>query len=121
MLYVLPETAGDIVVVQATEKLTSADYTDTFLPLLEEKITAHGEVRCLLYLDQGFTGWETGAMWEDAQFGLQHSQDFKRVALVGGAAWLDWAVKIGELFMRGEARHFSENQFLQALHWIDEA
>ncbi|MEH6579982.1 MAG: STAS/SEC14 domain-containing protein [Amphritea sp.] len=121
MLYILPETAGDIVVVQATEKLTAADYQDTFLPLLEEKIKAHGQIRCLLYLDHGFTGWEAGAMWEDASFGATHSQDFKRIAVVGGADWLNWVIKNDERLINGEAKHFSESHFLQALHWIDEA
>ena len=121
MLYVLPETAGDIIVVQATETLTTADYQDTLLPLLEEKTAAHGQVRCLIYLDPGFKGWEAGAMWEDTKLGIQHGSDFLRLASVGGADWLDWAVKLGEAFISGEAQHFSGNQFLQALHWIDEA
>lgn len=121
MLYVLPETAGDIIVVQATGTLTASDYQDTFAPLMAEKIAAHGAVRCLLYLDHGFTGWEAGALWQDAKFGIQHSKDFIRIAVVGGNDWLDWALKTAELFTSGEAKHFSESQFLQALHWIDGA
>lgn len=119
MLHILPETAGDIMVLQATDKLTAKDYQDIFLPLLEEKVAAHGSVRCLLYLDHNFIGWDAGALWEDTKLGLKHRQDFTRLAVVGGAAWVDWAVSLGELFIAGEAQHFSENQFLQALHWID--
>ncbi|WP_299195477.1 STAS/SEC14 domain-containing protein [uncultured Amphritea sp.] len=119
MLYILPETAGDIMVLQASEKLTTADYQEIFLPLLEEKVAAHGRVRCLIYLDHEFKGWEIGAMWEDTKLGIHHSNDFIRLAVVGGGTWLDWAVKIGEAFIDGEAQHFSESQFLQALHWID--
>lgn len=120
MLYVLPETAGDIIVVQATDTLTASDYQETFLPIMEEKIATHGGVRCLLYLDHGFQGWETGALWEDAKFAASHSNDFIRIAIVGGADWLDWISTLSKLFIRGEAKHFAENQFLQALHWIDE-
>ncbi|WP_417225531.1 STAS/SEC14 domain-containing protein [Amphritea sp.] len=119
MLHILPETAGDIIVIQATDTLTAADYQDIFVPLLEEKVAAHGAVRCLIYLDHNFTGWEAGALWEDTKLGLTHRQDFIRLAVVGGAQWLDWAVKLGEHFITGEAQHFSESQFLQALHWID--
>ncbi|WP_303581199.1 STAS/SEC14 domain-containing protein [Amphritea sp. 1_MG-2023] len=119
MLHILPETAGDIIVVQATDKLTSTDYQDIFLPLLEEKVAAHGKVRCLVYLDHNFHGWEAGAMWEDAKLGVQHRQDFIRLAVVGGDSWLDWATKLGSLFISGEALYFPETEFLQALHWID--
>ncbi|GGK70769.1 STAS/SEC14 domain-containing protein [Amphritea balenae] len=121
MLYVLPETAGDIIVVQATDQLTSTDYQDILLPLLEQKTATHGGVRCLIYLDQGFTGWEAGAIWEDTKLGIQHGTDFIRLAVVGGNTWLDWAVKLGAVFISGEAKHFTESQFLQALHWIDGA
>ncbi|RTE67449.1 STAS/SEC14 domain-containing protein [Amphritea opalescens] len=119
MLHILPETAGDIMVLQATGKLTTADYQDTFLPLLEEKVATHGGVRCLIYLDHDFKGLEVGAMWEDTKLGLQHNRDFIRLAVVGDGAWLDWALKLGALFIKGETKHFTENQFLQALHWID--
>ena len=119
MLYILPETAGDIMVLQATDQLTAADYQEIFLPLIEEKVAAHGKVRCLIYLDPEFKGWEIGAIWEDTKLGIHHSKDFIRLAVVGGGAWLDWAVNIGAALIEGEAKHFTENQFLQALHWID--
>lgn len=121
MLHILPETAGDIIVLQATDKLTSKDYQTTFVPLLEEKILAHNKIRCLIYLDPDFKGWEAGAVWEDTKLGANHGNDFIRLAIVGGSDWLDWAVKIGGAFITGEAAHFTESQFLQALHWIDEA
>lgn len=121
MLHILPETAGDIIVLQATGKLTSEDYQTVFIPLVEQKTTAHNKIRCLIYLDRDFNGWETGAMWEDAKLGIHHNSDFLRLAIVGGGEWLDWAVKIGDALMTGEAKHFTESQFLQALHWIDEA
>lgn len=119
MLYNLPETAGDIIVVQATETLTAKDYTETFIPLLEEKLAAHEKVRVLLYLDHGFTGFEAAALWEEAKFGLAHRNDFLRLAVVGDAGWMEWLAKIGDLLAGGETRHFTGAQFLQALHWID--
>lgn len=119
MLYVLPETAGDIIVVQATETLTAKDYQETFIPQMEEKVAAHGGVRVLLYLDHGFTGFEAEALWEDLKFGLAHRNDFIRLAVVGGSEWVDWLLKVADGLMKGETKHFSEAQFLQALHWID--
>lgn len=121
MLYVLPETAGDIIVLQATGTLTETDYSETLSPLLEEKVAAHGAVRCLIYLDPGFTGMEARAIWEDTKLGLKHGRDFLRLAIVGDSAWLDWAAQLGQVFIEGQAQHFQGNQFLQALHWIDEA
>ena len=119
MLYVLPETAGDLIVVQATDTLTAKDYQDIFIPMVEEKVEAHQKVRVLLYLDHGFTGFEAAALWEDAKFGVAHRNDFIRLAVVGDADWINWLAKIGDLIVSGETRHFTGSQFLQALHWID--
>lgn len=120
MLYVLPETTGDIMVLQATDQLTAADYQDTFLPLFDHVKQRHPEPRLLLFLDPHFTGWQAGAIWEDAKFGLTHGQELFRCAVVGGPDWIEWATSLANHVTRGEVRHFSASQLLQAMHWLNE-
>ncbi|MFW1676963.1 STAS/SEC14 domain-containing protein [Pontibacter sp. JAM-7] len=120
MLYVLPETTGDIMVLQATDELTAEDYKTTFLPLFEHVSQAHPEPRLLLFLDPHFKGWQPGAMWEDARFGLAHGDQLYRCAIVGGPDWLEWASRLASHFTRGELKHFSASQLLQAMHWLND-
>jgi len=119
MLYELPESAGDLLVIQATDTLTTSDYTDIFIPKVEEKLAAHGKIRALVYLDHNFTGFEAGALWEDAKFGLAHRNDFIRLSMVGDQQWLEWLTNVANHLIEGETRHFTASQFLQALHWAD--
>jgi len=121
MIFILPETSGDLVVIQATEKLTAADYTDTLLPVLEKAISEHGPIRAVFYLDPGFSGWEAGAFWQDLKFGVTHRNDFKRIAIVGDEDWMDWATDLSNHLLTGEAKHFTQSGFLQAIYWVEDA
>jgi hypothetical protein len=121
MLSILPDTAGDLIVVQASDELTADDYQQVLVPLIEEKLPQYGPLRVVLYFDQSFTGMAAGAIWEDAKLGISHAEDFIRIAVVGGPVWVSWATALGNHLVRGEAKHFEERQFLQALHWVDDA
>ncbi|RVU29555.1 STAS/SEC14 domain-containing protein [Neptunomonas marina] len=121
MLSVLPETAGDLIVVQASDQLTADDYQSVLVPEVEEKLKSHPNVRVVIYFDPSFTGMELGAIWEDAKLGMAHANDFYRLAVVGGPDWAEWATALGNHLVKGEARHFSETQYLQAMHWVNDA
>jgi hypothetical protein len=76
------ETEGRSLVVKATENLTSQDYEKVFIPQLNQLIDKFGKIRVVFYLAENFTGWELGAAWDDAVFGIQHRHDFEKVAVV---------------------------------------
>ncbi len=120
MLYILPETTGDIIVLQANGTLTASDYTETFLPLFEHVKNTHPEVRLLITFAPDFEGFEVGALWEDMKFGVQHANDFHRVAIVGDEKWLEWMTKVSNLITQGEMRHYRMTQLLEALRWIND-
>ena len=119
MLYVLPETAGDIIVIQATDTLTTDDYQDQLKPLLTEKGEQFAQVRVVFYLDNNFTGFENDSTWLDAAFAQQHSAQFKRFAVVADAQWHNWSEALNTQLDKGEAKYFSSREFLDALHWVD--
>jgi hypothetical protein len=120
MIEILPETQGNTLVVKATAKLTSKDYEEFFIPKLKELIQEHGKVRAVLYLDENFEGWELGAMWDDAKFGMQHMNDFEKIAIVSSKKWIEWASKIGSHLMKGQLKPFDGTQLQEALAWIKE-
>lgn len=120
MIEILPETQGNTLVVKATAKLTTKDYEEIFIPKLKELIQKHGKVRAVVYLDDNFEGWELGAMWDDAKFGMQHRNDFDKIALVTNKKWIEWATKIGSHFIKGQLITFDGSQLQEALAWIKE-
>ena len=118
MIEIMPESNGSALALKATGKLTDADYKEVLIPKIEETIKQSGKAKVLLYLPEDFAGWEAHAAWDDARFGLRHRNDFEKLAVVGGARWVEWATKIASHFMKGEVKTFSEEQLQEGLNWI---
>lgn len=118
MIEIMPESNGSALVFKATGKLTDADYKEVLIPKIEENIKQSGKARVLLFLPADFVGWEAHAMWDDARFGGRHRNDFEKLAVVGGARWVEWATKIGAYFMEGEVKTFPEARLTEALDWV---
>ena len=118
MIAIMQETEGKILVVKATERLTSQDYETVFIPQLQQLIEKFGKIRVLLYLADNFTGWELGAAWDDAVFGIKHRHDFEKIAVVGDHKWVEWATKIGAYLVDGQVATYPSVEFQEAVAWV---
>ena len=118
MIEILPESEGNVLILKAVGKLTDADYKEVLIPRLEAIIAEHGKARLLLDMGDEFKGWEPKAAWDDARFGLAHRKDFEKMAVIGGPRWVDWALKLGALMVRGEIRSFAAERRAEAMQWV---
>ena len=118
MIQIMPESGGKIIGVKPSGKLTDQDYQEVLIPTLEALINQHGKIRLLCLLDEGFTGMEAGAMWDDAKFFLSHKNDFEKMAIVGGPQWVKLAMKIFAPLMQGDTKVFAGEQLSEAWEWI---
>ena len=108
----------DILAFKATGKLTDADYRQ-FLPILEAMIRKTGRIS--LYIEmQDFEGWEAKAAWDDLRFGLQHDDDFKRIAIVADGSLMHAATGFVNFFSHIEIRFFDNNESAAAWDWLRE-
>ena len=119
MLEIMSESQGKVLAVKAQNKLTEGDYREVFIPKLEDLLQAHDKVRLLFLLDENFAGWELGALWEDAKFGLKHKDDFEKLAVVGGARWVAWGTRLFAYFMEGQVKTFPLEELSAAWDWIN--
>lgn len=120
MIEIMPETEGNVLIVKATEKLTSRDYEELFIPKINQLIEEYGKVSVVVFLAENFSGWEIGAAWDDAVFGIQHRNDFEKMAVVGGPKWVQWATKISFNFMEGQVAVYDIPDFVSAVAWVKE-
>ena len=118
MIEILPESGGNVLAVRAGEKLTDADYKETFIPNLEKVIAQHGKARLLFDCGENFRGWEPKAAWDDAKYGIKHRNDFEKIAVVGAGRWIEWATKLDAHFIGGEVKVFPKDQLKDAMEWI---
>ena len=118
MLTVMQETEGKTLVVKASERLTDQDYEEVLIPLLNQQMDKFGKMRVVLCLAENFSGWELGAAWDDAVFGIKHRHDFEKIAVVGDKKWVEWATKIGSYFMDGQVATYASTKFHDAVNWV---
>jgi len=118
MFEILPVNDKDILAFRASGKLTDADYKQ-FLPVLEEMIRKSGRIS--LYIEmQDFEGWEAQAAWDDLHFGLQHDDDFKRIAIIAEKPLIHAAIGFVNLFSHIEMRFFDNSETEAAWDWLRE-
>jgi len=119
MLKILSESNGNRLAVRASELLTDEDYEQTLIPAMEKLIAEHGKIRLLMDCDEEFRGWKPAALWDDAKFGLRHSDDFEKVALVGATLMAEWAARIANHFTDMEIETFEVGEFEKEWHWLN--
>ena len=120
MIEILPESEGKVLAIRASEKLTDEDYKQIFIPRMDQLITEFGRIRVLFTMADNFKGWEVAAMWDDANFGMKHKDQFEKIAVVGGPKWVEWASKLEGHFMDGAVKTFPADQLQAAKDWISQ-
>jgi hypothetical protein len=118
MFEILSESAGNVMGIKVSGKLTTQDYEEGMIPALTDLIKTQGKIRLLCLIAEDFAGWEAGAMWDDAKFFFPHKDDFEKMAIVGAPKWIDWMMKVFAVIMQGEAKTFPADQLPAAWEWI---
>ena len=116
MIEELPLQPEGVVGFRLSGRLEQQDY-EFLVPRLEALIDERGPL--LVYIEMvDFKGWSLRAAWEDMQIGIQHNQDFKRIAMVGERAWQAWMVRLARAFVAADVRYFNSSDKQQALDWL---
>ena len=77
-----------------------------------------GPVRLLFVLD-GFEGWDPEAKWNDLSFYITHGDAIERVAIVGPDKWRDSALMFaGADLRRAPVEYFAEGAGAEARAWL---
>lgn len=118
MIKQIPVQEDNIVAYRVTGKLTHADY-QAFLPELEKLIEQKRPLSVLFELHD-FRGWDLAAAWDDFRFMNEHSDDFKRITIVGSNRLERWMTAISSPFVSGEIRFFDETELGDAWDWLRE-
>ncbi|MFT2008934.1 STAS/SEC14 domain-containing protein [Pontibacter sp. 13R65] len=118
MLQILEESKGDLFAVQLSAHIDKQDY-EIMLPMLEEKLKQHGKIDVLAEIVD-IKNVSLEALWEEIRFDFRHASDFRKVAVVGEAKWLDWITLAASPFTTAKIKHFPPEQRQNALSWIKE-
>lgn len=118
MLERIPDLPDNILGIAARGKVTAKDYEAVLIPAVEAAIAARHKIRFLYHLGPEFSGFEAGALWDDAKIGLKHVTAWERVAIVTDTEWIRVAVKVFGFTIPGEVRVYKGAEMAAAREWL---
>ena len=121
MIQLIPNLPEHVIGIMASGQVTASDYETVLVPAIEAKLTKHGKVRILYQLGPEFTGFTSGAMWDDLKLGVAHLNAWEKVAVVTDVDWIANATRLFGFAMPCPVRIFSNNDISAATHWITAA
>jgi hypothetical protein len=113
----LPE---GVVGLEATGEVTAEDYETVAGPAVERARQGGEKLRLLYVLGEGFTGFTSGAMWDDTKLGLAHPFSWDRIAVVTDDDGLRHLVKGFGWVIPGHVRLFPVADLGSATAWVSE-
>jgi SpoIIAA-like len=118
MLEIIEGFADDVVAVAAKGQVSRRDYSDFFVPAVENAFGRHRKVRCYYELGREFSGMDSGAVWEDLKIGVEHLAHWERVAVVTDVEWVRLAVNAFRFLVPCDVRIFGTTEAADARSWI---
>ena len=118
MIKLLPNLPEHVVGIVASGQVDANDYETVIIPAIESALSSHERIRMLYQLGPEFTGYTSGAMWDDIKVGLGHLKAWERIAVVTDEGWVAGAVRLFGFAMPCPVRVFSNKEFSEARLWI---
>jgi hypothetical protein len=107
-----------VVGISASGEIDAKDYETVLMPALDAALKRHNRIRVLYQLTPEFTGFTSGAMWDDFKLGLGHWTAWERIAVVTDLQWMAHATRMFAFLMPGEVKVFSNAELVEARRWI---
>lgn len=103
---------------RAHGQVTAADYENVIVPDVEAAFALNRKLRLLYVTAEDFTGFDVGAMWDDAKLGARHFSSWDRVALVTDVPWLRATATAFGFAIPAQFRLFRSAEVEEATQWI---
>mgnify|MGYP001547109953 FL=1 len=103
---------------RAHGQVTAADYENIIVPDVEAAFALNRKLRLLYVTAEDFTGFDPGAMWDDAKLGMRHFSSWERIALVTDVGWLRTAATAFGFAVPAQFRLFHGAELVEATQWV---
>ncbi len=118
MINLLPNLPDHVVGFVAAGEVTAGDYETVVIPAIESTLEKHGHASILYHLGPAFTGFTSGAMWDDMKLGMAHLKAWDRIAVVTDVDWVAGAMRVFRFVVPCPVRVFANREFDQAVRWL---
>lgn len=105
---------NDVIGVSVRGALSARDYTEIIAPLIERKLGAHKQIKCLFRVGPEFESMTPGAVWSDARIGVTHFSSFSKIALVSDLDWMRHATRLFAPIIPAQVHVFDDDDLDEA-------
>jgi|SRR5688500_2005402 len=106
--------------IELRDKLRQTEFARCQEEVLHE-VSRLGPVRLLFVLD-GFEGWDSQDDWRDLSFFVRHGDSIARMAIVGDERWRDLALMFAAADLRrAPVEYFGEKDLVNARRWLSQS
>jgi SpoIIAA-like len=117
MIRIVDGSPAGVLVVEASGRLTPADYAEVLEPALDAAAKDGGRIRVVVVFPGDFDGLEVGAVWQDLKMGVRDWSAWERIALVTDHAWMRDGLRMFAWAVPGEVKAFELAQRADAVAW----
>jgi SpoIIAA-like len=118
MIVRLTDFPENVVAFMCKGRVTRADYDEVIVPAVQNALQAQNRVRLYYETDADFTGFDSGAMWEDFKIGMESITRWERIPVVTDVDWIRHAVRFFAFLMPAVTKLFSRSEAARAREWI---
>jgi len=118
MIELIENIPANVLGFEASEQVTANDYETVLIPAVETRLKQHDKIRMLYHLGPTFSGFTSGAMWDDAKLGLGHRKSWQKIAIVTDLDWIKSAIGLFEFIIPCPFKVFANSQYANAISWV---
>ncbi|TDN63268.1 STAS/SEC14 domain-containing protein [Paraburkholderia sp. BL10I2N1] len=118
MIELIPNLPENVVGITASGQVTGSDYETVLVPAIEAVLKKRSKVRLLYQVGPNYSGFTSGAMWDDMKLGVTHIGAWERVALVTDVEWIATATRMLGFVLFCPVRVFANSELAEAKNWI---
>jgi len=112
----LDRGTGNVLGYEVEGRLTEKEF-EARSEEFREVVAEYGKVRLLVRMAEVLPRVSLGVLAEDLKL-VQYASDVERYAIVSDSVVIEWAEKIGGLFIGGEVRCFENSRYEEAWRWL---
>jgi hypothetical protein len=118
MIEQLPSLPAGVLGFRMSGQVTAQDYENVMVPDIEAAFALNKKLRLVIHIDDEFTAFAPGAMWDDVKLGFRHISGWERTALVTDVGWIRAMSSVFGVTMPTHFRLFSNLQLDEAVRWV---
>jgi hypothetical protein len=118
MLECLKDLPPGIVGVKASGTVTTKEYEQTVVPMLDEARAQGQRLRFIYQVAEDFEGFTPSDGWEDVRLGLRATRLFDGCAALTDIGWIRESTPLVGFFLPCPVRAFGADEMAEAVEWL---